>query len=59
MVQEINWKSDKIANTKETISKYLFGWNYRTFINETHNINWEASKEDNIPGIVQGFKNGY
>ena len=57
--QEISWKSDKIADTKETIQKFIFGWNWRTYVNKTENIDWESSKEGHTPGVVQGFKNGY
>lgn len=58
VTQVINWKTDKIANTEETIKRFFCGWNYKTYTNVTTNTDWEAI-DNKTTGEIKGFTGGY
>ncbi len=59
VTNQIEWKTESIANTKQTIRSFFCGWNYKSVINSTKNKNWEVIKEkDKInTGEIKGFTN--
>ena len=62
ITNHIEWKTDSIANTKQTIRSFFCGWNYKSVINATKNKNWEAAtdKSNKSKGEIKGFTNaGY
>ena len=42
IINQIEWKTDSIANTKQTIKSFFLGWNYKSVVNSTKNKNWEV-----------------
>jgi hypothetical protein len=59
IINQIEWKTDSIANTKQTIKSFFLGWNYKSVVNSTKNKNWEvlSDKDKKNTGEIKGFTN--